>query len=402
MRFRAYGCAAVLAALAAAGCDRTPRVETIAPDAERSATAPDREHSDPMITARVQAKYFASPDVKAHRIDVDTKDGVVSLEGTVDASAQREAAGEIARGVEGVTRVENKLLVRGDHDAPRHHTQDRALPGRDARTPAWITAKIQSQYYLNPELKPWRIDVDTSSAGVVTLSGAVDSDRDRTEAVRIARATEGVATVSDNLRVQPGTVGTTGGANDTTAVKDAGREVGDDARDTTRAAADAVDDSWITVKIQSKYFLDDEVRARNIDVDTKDGQVTLKGSVASEGERQQALSIARSTDGVTMVHDNLVVDRGASASRRDASPGAGTRGADDRIDDAWITMKIQSKYFIHDEIKSRKVDVDTTNGVVTLNGSVPSDVAKGAAEVIAQDTDGVARVVNNLKVEPKS
>jgi osmotically-inducible protein OsmY len=153
--------------------------------------------------------------------------------------------------------------------------------------------------------------------------------------------------------------------------------------------AEAVDDSWITMKIQSKFFVDDDVRGRNIDVDTKDGMVTLKGSVQSEGERQHALSIARSTDGVTMVHDGLIVDRG---TRRPL--------ADNAIDDAWITMKIQSKYFIHDEIKSRKVDVDTRKGVVTLNGSVSSATAKGAAEVIAQDTDGVSRVINHLKIEP--
>jgi hyperosmotically inducible periplasmic protein len=64
-------------------------------------------------------------------------------------------------------------------------------------------------------------------------------------------------------------------------------------------------------------------------------------------------------------------------------------------------MKIQSKYFIHDEIKSRKVDVDTKNGIVTLRGSVPSDAAKQAAELIAHDTDGVVKVVNNLTVENK-
>jgi osmotically-inducible protein OsmY len=38
--------------------------------------------------------------------------------------------------------------------------------------------------------------------------------------------------------------------------------------------------------------------------------------------------------------------------------------------------------------------------VVTLNGSVSSATAKGAAEVIAQDTDGVSRVINHLKIEP--
>jgi hyperosmotically inducible protein len=402
MRLRVYGCAAALATLVLAGCDRTPRVDNIAPDAEKPPTAPEREHSDPLITARVQAKYFASPDVKAHRIDVDTKHGVVTLEGTVDSDAQRQAAGEIAKGVDGVARIENKLLVRtadsGAADARRHQTLDTAAPGRSGRTPAWITAKIQSQYYLNPELKPWRIDVDAATSGTVTLSGMLDSDADRAEAVRIARGTEGVTNVTDNLRVQPQGVATTGAAKDTTAVKNDAREIKDDARSVARSAAGAIDDSWITMKIQSKYFTDDDVHARNINVDTKDGMVTLKGSVESEGERQQAVSLARSTDGVTMVHDNLVVDRGTSKAAR---PTARSR-ADNPVNDAWITMKIQSKYFIHDEIKSRNVDVDTKNGVVMLKGSVPSDVAKRAAEVIAQDTDGVSKVVNSLKVEPSN
>ncbi len=79
------------------------------------------------------------------------------------------------------------------------------------------------------------------------------------------------------------------------------------------------------MKIQSKYFLDDDVRARNINVDTKDGMVNLKGSVESEGERQQAVSLARSTDGVTMVHDNLVVDRGGNARARRHAAGPTTR-----------------------------------------------------------------------------
>ena len=98
----------------------------------------------------------------------------------------------------------------GRADAPRHHAPDASRPRATGRTPAWITAKIQSQYYLDPELKPWRIDVDTSWSGAVTLSGTVDSDADRAEAVRIARATEGVATVNDNLRVRPESVATTG------------------------------------------------------------------------------------------------------------------------------------------------------------------------------------------------
>ena len=392
MRLGVYSCAAALTLLAVGGCDRTPRVDQTKANTE-AAMPSGLWQSDPLITARIEAKYFISPDVKAHRIDVDTKNGLVTLEGTVDSEAQRDAAGSIARSVVGVTRVENKLLVRAAADtaadAPRHHAEDRALPRRDAGSPAWITAKVRSQYYLNPSLKPWRIDVDTASSGAVTLSGSVDTEADRGEAIRIARATEGVTAVNDNLRVQPQSVATTGTSKDPTDVKNDAREIKDAARRVVRKAVEGVDDSWITMKIQSKFFLDEDVRARNIDVDTMNGVVTLKGAVKSEGERQHALAVARSTDGVTTVHDSLVVDRGIKSS-----------WADHAIDDAWITMKIQSKYFIHDEIKSRKVDVNTRKGVVTLNGSVPSATAKGAAEVIAQDTDGVSRVINQLKIEP--
>jgi hyperosmotically inducible periplasmic protein len=404
MRLLAHGSALTLAALVLAACDNTPRVDNVPnPDTTDTATTASRPKSDALITTEIQSKYFVSREVKAHRIDVDTNDGVVTLAGTVERDEERIAAEAIARDVSGVSRVDNRLTIRASGDkrtaGSQHHGSDPAAIRRDGRTPGWITAKIQSQYYLNPELKPWRIDVDTSPGGVVTLSGSVDSEGDRNEAVRVARATEGVSRVDDNLRVAPNAVATTGAVKDTTAIKEDVRDVRDQATRAARGVADKVEDGWITMKIQSKYFADDDVRARNINVETKDGMVTLKGSVQSEGERQQAVSLARFTDGVTMVHDNLVIDRGTS----NASRGSGPRGSvDGAIEDGWITMKVQSKFFIHDEIKSRTIDVDTKSGVVTLSGSVPSDAARNAAEVIAKDTDGVSRVVNKLKVDKNS
>jgi osmotically-inducible protein OsmY len=399
MRLFANGGVVVMTAVVLAGCD-TNRVDdaATAPDATANTASAVHGETDALVTTRVQAKFFADDRVKGHRIDVDTADGVVTLTGNVDSDTQRQAAEEIARGTDGVRRVENRLAIRQAGD--QRVIGSTGAPAGSAReggegSPAWITTKIQSQFYVNPELKPWRIDVDTSPAGVVTLRGAVDSEDDHAEAVRIARSTEGVTRVNDQLRVEAQAAATTGtGAG----VREEGREARDDLRQGAQQAVDTIEDGWITAKIQSKYFVDDDVRARNIDVDTTDGMVTLKGSVASEGERHQAVAIAKSTDGVKMVHDNLVVDRSMDASRRDTSP-RGTTGT--RIDDPWITTKIQSKYFLHDDIKARRVDVDTKSGIVTLNGSVPSDAAKQAAEVIAQDTDGVVKVVNNLTVESR-
>ena len=70
-----------------------------------------------------------------------------------------------------------------------------------------------------------------------------------------------------------------------------------------RAAADGA----LTAKIKSKMALDDAVEAINIDVDTVAGVVTLRGAVGSADERQRAVRLARETDGVTSVVDQLTI-----------------------------------------------------------------------------------------------
>ena len=70
-----------------------------------------------------------------------------------------------------------------------------------------------------------------------------------------------------------------------------------------RAAADGA----LTAKIKSKMALDDEVEALNIDIDTDGGVVTLRGAVTSANERERAVRLARETDGVTSVVDQLTI-----------------------------------------------------------------------------------------------
>ncbi len=55
---------------------------------------------------------IADPDVKALQIDVDTKDNVVTLNGTADTQAHAEKAVSIAKGIDGVKSVENNLTVK--------------------------------------------------------------------------------------------------------------------------------------------------------------------------------------------------------------------------------------------------------------------------------------------------
>ena len=69
------------------------------------------------------------------------------------------------------------------------------------------------------------------------------------------------------------------------------------------------------MKIQAKYAGDDVVKGRNIDVDTANGVVTLKGEVDSLRERDAAEQLARETAGVKRVVNQLKV--AAIGRRRD-------------------------------------------------------------------------------------
>jgi hyperosmotically inducible protein len=67
---------------------------------------------DAAITGKVKSALIADPDVKALSIDVDTKNGVVTLNGSADSAAHSEKATTVARGVDGVKSVENHLTVK--------------------------------------------------------------------------------------------------------------------------------------------------------------------------------------------------------------------------------------------------------------------------------------------------
>ena len=76
-------------------------------------------------------------------------------------------------------------------------------------------------------------------------------------------------------------------------------------------------DSGTTARIQAKFAQDDIVKAHEIDVTTNEGVVTLTGEVDSNAARQQAVRLARETQGVASVVDNLRVEVSATTGDRD-------------------------------------------------------------------------------------
>ncbi len=77
--------------------------------------------------------------------------------------------------------------------------------------------------------------------------------------------------------------------------------------DTNRTATEVVSDAAITGKVKAAVMAEPGIRSLKIDVDTKDGIVTLNGKVDSQEHKERAMQVAQNVNGVKSVVDNLSV-----------------------------------------------------------------------------------------------
>src|SRR4051812_26496649 len=163
-----------------------------------------------------------------------------------------------------------------------------------------------------------------------------------------------------------------------TATEEQTQRAGAEVKAVAARAGDTLADGWLTTRIQAQYFADEQVKGRYIDVSTRDKVVTVKGYVDSPAARERALQIARSTNGVRQVNDQLLIGQSARAFDAAQQPVATTGQAQvpsgeaptGSADDTQLTNSIQAKFFLDPAIKARHVQVETKGGVVTLTGQV--------------------------------
>jgi hyperosmotically inducible periplasmic protein len=165
------------------------------------------------------------------------------------------------------------------------------------------------------------------------------------------------------------------------------------------AAACAQSDPGITTSVKTQLASDDVVKARQIDVDTRDRVVTLTGEVRTQEEETKALQIARSASGVRDVVDQISVvpDQGAAtdigAGNLPAVPGVTL------TNDAIITAAVKSKLLADPDTPGLKIDVDTSDQTVVLTGNVTTQAEKREVLAIARSVDGVKSVTDRITVD---
>jgi len=161
-----------------------------------------------------------------------------------------------------------------------------------------VKAKIDSDAQLKAANLGVDADADTNQ---VTLSGSVDSQALRTRAVDLAKSAHAGLMVTDKITVKSGEM------SRTEYTEEQAKQARDKAKAYGDKIGDTLDDAWIHTKIVAKLITNSNTPERKINVDVVNNVVTLRGTVDTAAQKIEAESVAKNTDGVKSVSNQLKV-----------------------------------------------------------------------------------------------
>ena len=147
-----------------------------------------------------------------------------------------------------------------------------------------------------------------------------------------------------------------------------------------------VKDSWLTAKAKMALFADDRVHGRDVNVETKQGTVYLRGKVDDASAKTAAEDITKGIDGVVGVKNELQV----------VAPGK--KKVVQANDDA-ITKQVKRHLTRGKDVKHASIGVKTNAGVVSLTGDADDFATAAKASYIAWKVPGVKSVKNDITVK---
>ena len=221
--------------------------------------------TDSRIESSAAKSYNFKTYLKDDSIKTESKDGVVTLTGTVAEESHKSLAENTVAGLPDVKSVNNELVVTGEQ--PAEHSD------------AWITAKVKSSFVGDDRLKGSHIKVVTTN-GVVTLTGSATSSDSKDAAEELAQSVNGVRSVDDQV-LTPAS-----GSGAHKAVANAER-VGSD--------------SWITTKVKSEITADSVSKGFDVHVKTLHGVVMLRGTLPDRDAIDHVKDIAQKIEHVKSV-----------------------------------------------------------------------------------------------------
>jgi osmotically-inducible protein OsmY len=224
--------------------------------------------TDERIESSVNKSYVFKTYLKDDSIKTESKDGVVTLTGTVADASHKSLAQDTVAGLPGVRSVDNQLQISGEQ--PAEHSD------------SWINWKVKSALLFHSNVSATGTTVYVKD-GVVTLQGTAPSLAAKELTTEYAKDVENVVSVRNEMTV----ANTPANPSETTG--------------------DKIDDASITAEVKSSLLAHRSTSALHTTVSTTDGVVTLSGIAKNDAEKSLVTKLTTDINGVTSVINNMTI-----------------------------------------------------------------------------------------------
>ncbi|NND97627.1 MAG: BON domain-containing protein [Pirellulaceae bacterium] len=311
--------------------------------ATASNQASERSNEDHEICSALQRDLEDAERIRAGQLNVQCRNGLVTLSGTVESLLDKRLASRIAKRTRGVQAVLNQILVQTSErsdDAIRDDVSQALLVNNSVEKPS-IALHVQS--------------------GKVAMTGKVDSLAEKRIAETVVSGVPGVTEVKNQL--------------------------------TVRLSSDRTDremrDEIAALMVHSVYL--DDV---DVDVQVKDHVAILNGTVHSAEQKDHLERVAEIWGIASVEMESVKINP-------DATDGTKRSERYAKVSDQGISDALKRSFRADPVVfkQSDQISVDVQSGTVILSGTVATLPIKRAAEQLAYDVVGVRRVSNELTVQ---
>ncbi len=224
--------------------------------------------TDSRIESSAAKSYVFKTTLKDDSIKTESKDGIVTLTGTVADASHKSLAEDTVAGLPGVISVDNHLQVSGEQ--PAEHSD------------AWITMKVKTALLFHRNVSASGTTVYTEN-GVVTLQGVASSMAQKELTTEYAKDIDNVKEVRNDMTIASAP-----------ATPDA-------------TIGDKIDDASITAQVKSSLLSHHSTSALHTGVSTADGVVTLSGVAKNAAEKSLVTKLVTDINGVNSVINNMTI-----------------------------------------------------------------------------------------------
>jgi len=224
--------------------------------------------TDSRIESSAAKSYVFKTYLKDDSIKTDSKDGVVTLTGTVAEASHKSLAQDTVASLPGVVSVDNRLKVKGE--SPAEHSD------------TWIGMKVKTALLFHRNVSATGTTVYVKN-GIVTLQGEASSLAEKELTTEYAKDVDNVKEVKNNM----------------TIAKTPAKPV--------ETIGEKIDDASITAQVKSALLSHHSTSALHTTVSTTDGVVTLSGIAKNDAEKSLVTKLVTDINGVTSVINNMTI-----------------------------------------------------------------------------------------------